>query len=137
MIKRYVLAFLFDKDKENVLLIRKNRPDFQAGKLNGLGGKIEDGETPLEAVSREVSEESGINLPTHCYKSVGVIQNVNDEDENQFKVDIFFAEANILEAKTLTDEEVSVFKATEVITRDDLSDYVNQAIVSILKNHDF
>lgn len=137
MTKRYVLAFLFDKDEENVLLIRKNRPDFQAGKLNGLGGKIKDGETPLEAVSRVVAEESGINLPTHSYKSVGVIQNVNDEDENQFKVDIFSAEANILEAKTLKDEEVSVFKATEVITRDDLSDYVNQAIVSILKNHDF
>jgi 8-oxo-dGTP pyrophosphatase MutT (NUDIX family) len=57
--KRYVVGFCFDFNHENVLLICKNRPDWQAGRLNGLGGKIEDGESPLTAVGREFAEETG------------------------------------------------------------------------------
>ena len=43
----------------DVALIRKNRPDWQAGLLNGIGGKIEKGESPLEAMIRECKEEAG------------------------------------------------------------------------------
>lgn len=39
-----------------VLLIEKKR-GLGAGKINGPGGKIEPGETPLEAVIRETQEE--------------------------------------------------------------------------------
>lgn len=37
----YVCGFMFSEDRENVLLIQKDRPEWQAGKLNGVGGKIE------------------------------------------------------------------------------------------------
>ena len=40
-----ILGFLFD-DKGNVALIRKHSPAWQAGRLNGLGGRVEHGETP-------------------------------------------------------------------------------------------
>lgn len=39
----YVCGFLFDRSFENVLLIRKNRPEKQKGRLNGVGGKVEEG----------------------------------------------------------------------------------------------
>ena len=39
-----------------VLLIRKKR-GLGAGKINGPGGRIDDGETPIEAAVREVREE--------------------------------------------------------------------------------
>ena len=59
----YVLGFMFSRDLERVLLIRKNRPAFQAGKFNGIGGKIEGTvkplETPLQAMVREFEEEAG------------------------------------------------------------------------------
>ena len=55
--KQYVVGFLFKDDK--VALIHKNRPDWQKGKINGIGGHIEKGETPLEAMRREFSEEAG------------------------------------------------------------------------------
>jgi 8-oxo-dGTP diphosphatase len=42
-----------------VLLIRKKR-GLGAGKLNGPGGKIDAGETPLAAAIREVQEEIGV-----------------------------------------------------------------------------
>lgn len=57
----YVLVFVFSLDHERVLLIRKNRPEWQAGLLNGLGGKIEKGEKPLDAAYRELEEESGLD----------------------------------------------------------------------------
>lgn len=55
---RYVLGFMFDHEEKHVLLIWKNRPKWQAGKLNGIGGKIEAGETPLQAMEREFTEET-------------------------------------------------------------------------------
>lgn len=57
----YVLVFVFSLDRERVLLIRKNRPEGQAGSLNGLGGKIEKGEKPLDAAYRKLEEESGLD----------------------------------------------------------------------------
>lgn len=59
--KCYVLVFVFSSDYRRVLLIEKTKPEWQAGKYNGLGGHIEPGETPEEAARREVQEESGVD----------------------------------------------------------------------------
>lgn len=53
----YVLAFIFSHDLKEVLLVNKQRPDWQKGKWNGLGGHIEKDEFPFQAVKREISEE--------------------------------------------------------------------------------
>ena len=60
---RATLLFVLRDDK--ILLIRKKR-GLGAGKINGPGGRLEAGETPLQAAIREVEEElcitpSGIN----------------------------------------------------------------------------
>lgn len=56
---RYVVGFMLDHERENVVLIQKNRPSWQAGKLNGVGGKVETGESSLDAMVREFAEEAG------------------------------------------------------------------------------
>ena len=40
----------------------KKEKDIHEGKWNGLGGKLEQGETPEECVIREVYEESGLTV---------------------------------------------------------------------------
>ncbi len=40
----------------------KRADDIHAGKWNGLGGKLEPGESPEEFVIREVREESGLEI---------------------------------------------------------------------------
>jgi 8-oxo-dGTP diphosphatase len=60
MITSYCVGFLFTSDEDQVLLIRKRLPSWQAGRLNGIGGKIEAGETPLDALAREFKEEAGV-----------------------------------------------------------------------------
>lgn len=53
------LMFVIQEGK--ILLIRKKR-GLGAGKMNGPGGKIEPGETPLQAVLRETQEELAIGV---------------------------------------------------------------------------
>ena len=50
---------LFIVRENQILLIRKKR-GFGAGKINGPGGKVDAGETPLRAALRETFEELGI-----------------------------------------------------------------------------
>jgi len=52
-------TLLFVRRDGRLLLIRKKR-GFGVGKVNGPGGKIAPGETPLEAAVREVEEEVGV-----------------------------------------------------------------------------
>ena len=55
--QRANLLFILRGDE--ILLIRKKR-GFGAGKINGPGGKVEPGETPLESALRETDEELGV-----------------------------------------------------------------------------
>jgi 8-oxo-dGTP diphosphatase len=57
---RYVVGFYFDGSV--VFLIRKNRPEWQTGKLNGIGGHIEPMEKSVEAMRREFREETGVDI---------------------------------------------------------------------------
>lgn len=43
-----------------VLLTKKIKPDWQAGLLNGVGGKLGKVETPVDGMVREFLEETGV-----------------------------------------------------------------------------
>jgi 8-oxo-dGTP pyrophosphatase MutT (NUDIX family) len=72
--KRYVLGFAFSEDKSRVVLIRKNGNSVpaHAGKLNGVGGKIEPSESSFEAMEREFREETGVVIPKDQWRYRGM-----------------------------------------------------------------
>lgn len=59
---QYVVGFLFSGDESRVWLIQKKRPKWQAGRLNGVGGHMEENEFPHLAMSREFKEETGVKI---------------------------------------------------------------------------
>lgn len=68
--KNFVLGFMFNDSLDHVCMITKNRPLWQAGFLNGVGGKIERVETALEAMTREFQEETGAHTKLTDWFSV-------------------------------------------------------------------
>lgn len=48
-----------------MLYRNKKEKDYHEGKWNGLGGKLEAGESPEQALIREVKEESGLDVNTY------------------------------------------------------------------------
>jgi 8-oxo-dGTP diphosphatase len=58
MKKRYVVGFAFNRFETALALILKARPDWQKGKFNGIGGHIEQDESPKDAMDREWQEET-------------------------------------------------------------------------------
>ena len=59
--KKYVVIFLFTKDYKKVLMIKRNKPPYKDC-WNGIGGKVEENETEIQAAIRECHEETGIKL---------------------------------------------------------------------------
>jgi 8-oxo-dGTP diphosphatase len=108
----YVCGFLFSEDGEKVLLIRKNRPEWMKGMSNGIGGKVEAGESVHEAMRREGLEEAGVDpvwahFVTLRYPTAAIA---------------FFAakdNAQMRAAKALTDEPiVRIFWRPEQVAND-------------------
>lgn len=60
-VTEYVVGFVLDRYRR-VALIVKNRPAWQAGFLNGIGGHVEPGESADAAMRREFREETGADV---------------------------------------------------------------------------
>ena len=97
-----VCGFMFSPDRSSVALIRKNRPEFQAGKLNGIGGKIEPHEHPLRAMVREFFEETGVR--TEMYDWIRFIE----LDSPDWKVTFYKSFGDLSELQSMTDEKIEI-----------------------------
>jgi len=56
------------------VLLGRKKVRWGAGKWNGFGGKIDEGETPEEAAVRELEEESGLEAKKENLKKVAVLK---------------------------------------------------------------
>ena len=110
---KYVVGFLHDG--KNVVLVKKNRPKWQKGKLNGPGGKIELNESAEAAMTREFLEETGLRINNwHWYAYL----NFNGHDTGT-EDGIFFFEKRVptgmlLRAKTMESEKIAVYNASKL-----------------------
>lgn len=79
---KYVVGFAFSRNKTEVVLILKQKPDWQAGKLNGIGGKIEElDQSPHHAMSREFAEETGVKIPMILWHRFAVLKGIDYKAE--------------------------------------------------------
>jgi len=104
---KYVAGFYFDKEEKNIALVEKNRPAWQKGKLNAIGGKIENGESPAEALTREFLEETGVKVDDweHTVSLAG----------NSWEVHFFRAYGNPDLCKTVEDEKILVYSVKDAL----------------------
>ena len=81
MVKVTTLCYIRKEDQILMLLRNKKAHDENEGKWIGVGGKLEQGETPHECVCREVLEETGLSLTNYRFR--GMISFISDvwEDE--------------------------------------------------------
>lgn len=101
-----VVGFVFDRHDSTVVLVKKNHPVFQKGKWNGVGGQVKEGELPVEAMRRECLEECGLDVSLSQWKYLEYI--------SEWGLHVFFCNIDdINRAKTLTEEEVRVFRNVE------------------------
>jgi len=75
-VKETTLCYI-EKDGKYLMLYRnKLKNDPNKGKWLGIGGKLEDGETPDDAAVREVYEETGLRLISYKYR--GIVNFISD-----------------------------------------------------------
>lgn len=108
-ITRYVAGFVFSPSFEQVGLIRKNKPVWQAGLLNGIGGKIEENETPVEAMVREFSEETLSTSSRDQWKQFAVIG-----DDKGFEVTFFAMIGATYHLRPRESEQVEVLRVRDI-----------------------
>lgn len=106
--KRYVVGFMFSPNLENVVLIEKKRPDWQAGKCNGVGGGIEKTDlTAVDAMRREFREETGLDHEDWRYFA-------SLKDQRGYTVLFYYAVSDVyMQVETVTDEKVFLVHVEE------------------------
>lgn len=111
----YVLGIAVDTSKSKTVVLVKNQPAFLKGLFNGLGGKVDAGESLTEAMAREFKEECDVSTNPEQW-----IQSAIYEEED-YIVNVFYCiDDKVLNAVTMESEVVSVrdvndmFKETTV-----------------------
>ena len=128
--KQYTLGVAFTLDNY-VTLIRKTKPEWQAGSYNFVGGKIEPGEEPIACIQREFYEETGVDIDTWQY--VGRMERPND-----FVCYIFTVrDQRISNVETTTEETVILMAEEYFVTSNDLMISNLKTIHQFVKSADF
>lgn len=80
---------MFEDSFRYMPLILKQKPEWQKGLLNGIGGKIEEGETASQAMTREFYEEAGVSTPEDQWVLFCSMSGGNN-DGSEFTLECFY-----------------------------------------------
>ena len=95
---------MFSPCQKYVVLIKKARPEYLAGKWNGVGGKVEKHESESLAMAREFQEETGVMTEPSLWEKFANLQN------QDYTVNFFRMTSKLYQTVgSMTDEWVSVY----------------------------
>lgn len=105
----YTLGFMFSADLTRVVLIHKNKPAWQHGKLNGVGGKIDlaDNST-CNAMAREFVEETGLLTAGSDWRYFA------EMSCDDFRVHCFTIKGDVSRCKTQESEPICAVGVSEL-----------------------
>lgn len=126
--KKMVVGLLFNEERTHVILMRKSRPAWQKGLLNGPGGHVKDGEDIFDAIQREFKEETGIDVPALRSNDpetanptewqLAIFLQGEDWEVSFFRA--FIDDKKFFEFRTMTDEHVFGYQVDELYWRRDM-----------------
>lgn len=109
--QQFTLGFIFDTSLKKILLVHKNKPAWQKGKINGIGGKLRKNESRKVGIRRETFEESGLIIPARSWTYVATIK---DSPETTIYVLTAVYNNDLSDAKSKTGEKVQWFKTIKL-----------------------
>lgn len=98
-----VLTLVFLRRGDEVLLGYKKR-GFGMGKWNGLGGKVEEGESVGESAKREVQEEVGVHIGS--MRRFGIIECEYRNVEKPGRIKIHLFDSNDFSGEPIESDEI-------------------------------
>lgn len=108
-------TLVFVTQDEQMLLIRKKR-GLGAGKINAPGGRLEPGETPLQAAIRETQEELLITPKQLSYAGENLFQFVDG-----YSIHVYVYKATDYEGDpTETDEAIPIWTHVDAIPYEEM-----------------
>lgn len=129
--KKYGMVYLISKEKKQVLLIRKLKPSFLAGKLTAIGGNFEEEDLIIENCAiREIKEETNIDL--RLEQLFFLEREVKSMEFDLTTFYCFVSEDQISQRKNMIEEIHDWFDLTEVLNRDDLARNVKDHLSFIM-----
>ena len=101
-----------EQDGKYLMLHRtKKKQDINGGKWIGVGGHLEEGESPEDCLVREVREETGLTLASYTFR--GLITFISDRQETELMC-LFTADGFEGEPGACNEGELAWIPKTEV-----------------------
>jgi len=110
--KSYVLGFCFNSDLTKIVLINKQRPAWQKGRLNGIGGSIEKDESAIAAMFREFKEETNVDI--YDWDNFAIYKGMF----GKLYIFVSIIDFNTVTFTSMTDEIIEILPVKDVINID-------------------
>ena len=108
---KMVVGLHFDLSRQFVAMVHKmSGPACVIGNWNGVGGKVDPGEEPLNAMVREFGEETGLATNLQDWHQFAELNATN--------YDLFFfwaASSDVFRCRTVEKEPIKVWKAVDLL----------------------
>ncbi|RLV92393.1 8-oxo-dGTP diphosphatase [Spathaspora sp. JA1] len=111
---KYTLGFIYCPENKKVLLLNRNKSPWM-GKWNGVGGKLESGETPLQCIQRETLEETGLSITNYQGRGILTWEVTDDKGSEIGGLYLFTGEISL--------EQYNNFKTPVIFSREGILDW--------------